>query len=64
MFSSPHSHDAMRRLLKAAVGVPEKMDPMVAKSDTTAIRRAVTHRADSDGQKNLSDFDPRDHRLN
>lgn len=33
MFSSPHPHDAMRRLLKAAVGVPDKAGHLKAKPD-------------------------------
>ncbi len=38
MFSSPHSHDAMRRLLKAAVGVMPKHEMPVSVSDVSSRR--------------------------
>lgn len=40
MFSSPHSHDAMRRLLKAAVGVSPKSQNPANVPDGSIRRRA------------------------
>jgi hypothetical protein len=56
MFSSHHSHDAMRRLLKAAVGVPLKADV----SDPANRRRSAKIRTAPKGTPAISPVDGKD----
>lgn len=51
MVSSYHSHDAMRRLLKAAVGVPKVPKAKEAQTEAVAGHRFATNRQDSAGLK-------------
>jgi len=51
MVSSNHSHDAMRRLLKAAVGVPKVPKEKAAQAEIVASQWFATHRQDSAGLK-------------
>jgi hypothetical protein len=58
MVSSYHSHDAMRRLLKAAVGVPKVPKEKTVQAETVASQRFATHRQDSAGLKANPDSHP------
>ena len=51
MVSSYHSHDAMRRLLKAAVGVPKVPKEKATQVEVSANQRFATHRQDPVGLK-------------
>ena len=46
MFSSPHSHDAMRRLLKTAVGVLPKRDNPASFADGSTRRTLAVPNGD------------------
>lgn len=47
MFSSPHSHDAMRRLLTAAVGVLPKSENPASMSEVSTRRMTARPHGES-----------------
>ncbi len=47
MVSSFHSHDAMRRLLRVAVGLPKVADNHASKPESVVPQRSTHSRAES-----------------